>query len=136
MDAVRTKPRQIALRRLRHPHMRIHRRREQDRLVGCEQNRGRQIVGMAGGHLCDQVRGGRRDHDEIGLARHADMTHIEFAFRIKQIGIGALAGERAGRKRRDEMRRGPCEDAANAARHDPAGAGSDRAICRRRCRRR
>ena len=54
----------------------------------------------------DQVGGRRRDHDEIGVARQADMADVELALRIEQIGIGALAGERAGRKRRDEMLRG------------------------------
>ena len=97
MNAVRRKLRQIALRRLGRPHMRIHRRRDQDRLVGCQQNRGGEIVGMAARHLRDQVGGRRRDHDEVGVARQADMADIEFALRIEQIGIGALAG--AARRR-------------------------------------
>ena len=46
-NAVGAQPRQIALRRLRRPHVRVHRRREQDRLVGREQHGGRQIVGVA-----------------------------------------------------------------------------------------
>ena len=41
------------------------------------------------------------------------MADIEFALRVKQIGVGALAGERAGRERRDEMRRRRREDAAH-----------------------
>ena len=42
------------------------------------------------------------------------MADIEFALRIEQIGVGALAGERAGRQRRDEMRRRCRQDAAHA----------------------
>ena len=113
-NAVRAQLRQIALRRLRRPHMRVHRRREQDRLVGRKQHRGRQIVRLPGCHFGDQIRGRRRDDDQIGLARHADMADIEFALRIEQIGVGALAGERAGRERRDEMRRRRRENAAHA----------------------
>ena len=73
-----------------------------------------EIVGMAAGHFGDQIGGRRRHHDEIGVAREADMADVEFALRIEQIGIGALAGERAGGKRRDEMLRGLGEDAAHA----------------------
>ena len=122
--------REVALRRLRRPHMRVHRRRQQDRLVGRQQHGGREIVGVATRHFRDQVGGRRRDHDHIGVARQADMADIKLALRIEQIGIGALAGQRAGRKRRDEMLRGGGENAAHAVRRDPASAESDRAICR------
>ena len=88
------------------PHLRVHRRRDQDRLVGRKQDRGGEIVGMAARHVRHQVGGRRRDDDEIGVAGEANMTDIEFALRIEQIGIGALAGERACGERRDEMLRG------------------------------
>ncbi len=68
---------------------------------------------MAARDFRDQVGGRRRDDDEIGVARQADMADVEFALRIEQIGIGALAGERAGGKRRDEMLRGGGENAAH-----------------------
>ena len=67
---------------------------------------------MAARDFRDQVGGRRRDDDKIGIARQADMADIEFALRIEQVGIGRLAGERAGRERRYEMLRGGGENAA------------------------
>ena len=122
-NAVGGELREIALRRLGRPHLRVHRRRDQDRLVGREQHGGGEIVGMAARHLGDQVGGRRRDDDEIGVARQADMADVELALRIEQVGIGALAAERAGGERRDEMLRGGGENAAHAARRGPAAAG-------------
>ena len=77
-DAVGDELREIALRRRVRPHARVHRRREQDRLVGREQHRGREIVGVAVRHLGHQVGGRGRDHDEIGVARQPDVADVEF----------------------------------------------------------
>ena len=126
----------LRLRRLGRPHVRVHRRREQHRLVGREQHRGGEIVGMAARHLRHQIGGGRRDHDQIGVARQPDMADVEFALRIEQIRIGALAAQGAGGERRDEMAARPRSGRSAPARRDPATAGSGRAIYRRRCRRR
>ena len=93
--------------------MRVHRRRDQDRLVGGEQDGGGEIVGVAARHFRQQIGRRRRDHDEVGIARQANMADVEFALRIEQIGVSALAGERAGGKRRDEVLRGRGEDAAH-----------------------
>src|SRR6476619_5018374 len=41
------------------------------------------------------------------------MAGIEFALGIKQIGVGALVRECAGRKRRHELLRGLCQHAAD-----------------------
>ena len=84
-DAVGNKLREIALRRLVRPHRRVHRGRNQDRLVGREQHGAREIVRMAARHLGHEVRGRGRDHDEIGLAREPDVADIELACRIEQI---------------------------------------------------
>ena len=61
---------------------------------------------MAARHFRDQVGGRRRDNDQIGIAREANVADVEFALRIEQVGIGALAGKRADRERRDEVLRG------------------------------
>ena len=104
-DAVGCELREVAPRRLVAPHARVHRRREQDRLVGREQHRGGEIVGEAVRHLGHQVGGGRRDDDEVGLARQPDMADVELGSRVEQVGEGMLAGERADRQRRDELLR-------------------------------
>ena len=41
------------------------------------------------------------------------MAGIELALGIEQIGVGALVRQRAGRKRRDELLRGPGQHAAD-----------------------
>ena len=68
---------------------------------------------MAVGHLRHDVRCGRRDDDQIGLARETDMADIEFVIGIEQIGKHALAGNGAGRQRRDEFLGRLGEDAAH-----------------------
>ena len=58
---------------------------------------------MAVRHLGHQVGGGRRDDDQVGVAREPDMADIELALRVEQVGEDVLAGERADRQRRDEF---------------------------------
>ena len=64
-------------------------------------------------HSGDEVGGRRRDHDHVGIARHADMADVKLALRIEQIGMGTLPRQRARRKRRNEMLRGGGENDAH-----------------------
>jgi hypothetical protein len=105
MDAVRDQLREIALRCRMRPHGRVHRRRNQDRLVGGEQHGVARSSGKSVRHLRHEIGGGGRDDDEIGVAREADVTHIELARGIEQVGEGALARDGADRERRDEFLR-------------------------------
>ena len=114
VNAIGAKLRQIALGRLGGPHVRIHRRRQQDRLVGCKQHGGRKIVGVAASHFRQQVGSGGRNNDQIGIARQPDMADIEFALCIEQIRVDAFPGQRAGGQRGHEMLRGLREHAAHA----------------------
>ncbi len=95
--------REIALRRLVRPHMRVHRRRQQNFCIRRQQRRGGEIVGVTAGHFRHQVGGRRRHHDQIAFAREAYVADVEFARRIEQVGVNALAENGAGRQRRDEM---------------------------------
>ena len=88
------------------PHQRVHRRRQQDRPVGREQNGAGEIVGMTSCHLRHQVRSRRSYQDQIAITRQADMAGVELAFRIEQICVAALVRQRAGGKRRHELLRG------------------------------
>ncbi len=69
---------------------------------------------MAVRHLGHEIGGCRRHHDQVAVARQPDMTGVELAVGIEQVGIGALAGQRARRERRDELLRGPGQHAADA----------------------
>ena len=62
---------------------------------------------MAAGHLGEQVGGGRRHHDQIGLARQADVADLALVVEVEQVGEHALVAERADRQRRDELLRRP-----------------------------
>ena len=95
------------------PHQGIHRRRQQDRPVGREQDGAGEIVGMALRHLRHQIRGRRRHDDQIAFAREANMPGVELALGIEQISIDAFMRQRAGRKRRDELLRGLGQHAAD-----------------------
>ena len=71
LDAVGLELRDIALRRGVLPHADVHRRRDDDRLVGREQQGRREVVGDARRHLGEQVGGRRADQHEIGRAATA-----------------------------------------------------------------
>jgi hypothetical protein len=75
------------------PHPHIHRRRDQHGLVGGQQQRRSQIVGMAGGHLRHQIGGGGRDDHQIGGAAEFDVTHLGLVGQIEQIAIDLAPGQ-------------------------------------------
>jgi hypothetical protein len=113
-DAVGGELRQVAAGRRVGPHARVHRRGDQHRPVGREQHRGGEVVGVAARHLGHEVGGRRRDHDQVGVAREPDMADVELGAGVEQVGMDALACDRAGRQRRDEFLRG-------ARHHDARG---------------
>ena len=96
------------------PHHHVHRRRHQDRLVGGEQGGGGEIVGEAMRHLGEQVGAGRRHHDQVGLARQADMAHLGFVGQREQLLIDLVAADRGEGERRDELGAAPGQDHAEA----------------------
>ena len=95
-DAIALELRDIAAGRGIVPHQRVHRRRQQDRPVGREQDGGGEIVGVALRHLRHQVGGRRRHHDQVAVARQTDVAGIEFALGIEQVRVAALVRQRAG----------------------------------------
>ena len=113
-DAVARELRGIAAGRSIAPHHRVHRRRKQDRSACREQDGAGEIVGGALRHLRHQIGGRGRHHDQVAVTGQANMAGIEFALGIEQVGIDALAGQRARRQRRDELRGGFGEHAADA----------------------
>ena len=94
---------QIALCRLVAPHARIHRGREQDFSVGREQYGAREIVRVTVRHLGHDVGGRRRDHDQVIVARQANVADVELAMLVEQVTEGLLTRDRADRHRRDEL---------------------------------
>ncbi len=102
-DAIGLELGDVAARRRIEPHARVHGGRRQHGLVGCEENRGGEVVGMPASHLGQKVGGRRRDDDEVGLARQADVADLVLVVEIEQIGEGLFVGQRRDRKRRDEL---------------------------------
>ena len=80
-------------------------------------------VGQAAGDLGHQVGGAGRHHDQVGLARQANMADVELVRGIEQIGEDALAGDGAGRERRDEMLGRLGQDAAHGRARAPSAGG-------------
>jgi hypothetical protein len=108
---------------------------DQDALVGREQRRRGEVVGMAVRHLGDQVGGGGCDDEEVGRARQGDMADIGLVRQREQVGEAFLARERGDRERRDEL--APALVRMHGRRcRDPSAAGSAPGTYRRRCRRR
>ena len=85
------------------PHQRVHRRRQQDRPVGGQQDGAGEVVGMAVRHLGYQVGGSRSHHDQVAVARQPDMAGIELALRVEQIGMAGLVRQRADGEWRHEL---------------------------------
>ena len=71
------------------------------------QHAGGKIVGMAAGHLGQQVGRRGRHHDQVGLARQADVADLALVVEVEQFGEHALVGQRADRERRHELLGGP-----------------------------
>ena len=112
-DAVGRELRDVAPGRRMLPHLRVHRRRDQHRLVGREQRGRGQIVGQAVGHLGDQIRGRRRDHHQIGLARQPDVAHLGLVGEREQVAEHLVAGQARDRERGHELGAGAGQDAAH-----------------------
>ena len=105
LDAVGLELRDVPLRRRMRPHLRVHRRRDEHRPVGREQHRRGEIVGKPVRHLGQKVGGRRRDDDEVGLAREADVADLVLVVEVEEILEDALAGDGGDRERRHEMMR-------------------------------
>ena len=103
LDPRLAQPGHVALRGGVLPHAHVHRRDCHDRLVGREDQRGREIVGDARRHLGEQVGGRRADHNQVGLAAQLDVPHFGFVLEVPQRGIDRLFGERGERHRGDEL---------------------------------
>jgi len=94
--AARREPRQILVRRLMFPHAVIHRRRDEDRLVGREQGGRGEIVGKPARHFREDIRRSRRDDEKIAFLRQAQMPHLALVGQREEVGIGFLARKRCG----------------------------------------
>ena len=84
-DAVGGELLDVAARRRMRPHARVHGRRDQHRLVGGEQHGGGEVVGKAVRHLRQEIGGGRRHDDQVGLARQADVADLLLLVEIEEI---------------------------------------------------
>ena len=91
MHAVRLEQGDVASGRRIEPHARVHGGGDEHRLVGGHQHAGGEVVGMAAGHLGQQVGGGRRHDDQRGLARQPDVADLALVVEIEQLGEHAIA---------------------------------------------
>ena len=105
MNAVRRQLSTVALRRRVQPHARVHGRRDQHGFVGRHEHGAGQIIGMAAGHLRHQIGGGRGHHDQIGLAREADVADLALVIEVEKIGEDPVVGQGTDRQRCDELLR-------------------------------
>jgi hypothetical protein len=64
-------------------------------------------------HLGEEVRCGRRHHDEVGLARQPDMPDLGFVLEVEEIGEDFFLGEHRERERRDELGAAACHNSAH-----------------------
>ena len=96
------------------PHAQVHGRRRQHALVGGEQQRRGQIIGVAMGGLGEEVCGGGGDHHEVGVPRQLDMAHAGLGGERKQLLMNLLAAQARQRQGRDELGAGLRQHHAHA----------------------
>ena len=112
IHAARAQRCEILLRRRMLPHIHVHRGRDDHGSFRGEIKRGEKIVGDAVREFSEDVRGGRRNEQQINALRDGDM--LDRAFDIGRRGIGRaehvrddfLSGERGKRERGDKLLRG------------------------------
>ena len=68
---------------------------------------------MAARHLSEQIGRCRRDDDEVGLARQANVSDLLLVAEIEEVGEDLRVGEGANRKRRDELGSGSRQHGAH-----------------------
>ena len=112
-DAVLRQCRAVAARRRVVPHLRVHRRRHQHLCVGGKQDRRSKVIGEPVRQLRHQIGGGRRHHDQVGLARQPYMSDIMLVLAIEEVGENTVGRQRADRQRRDELLRRRRHDGAH-----------------------
>ena len=112
-DAVGLQARAVALGRGVLPHPRVHGGRDEHRLVGRDQRRGREVVGDAVGHLGHDVGGRGRHHHDVGLLPEPDVGDLAVSGERERVGVDRLPGQGLDRERRDEFGAGTGQDAAH-----------------------
>ena len=95
------------------PHADIHGGCGEHGLVGGQQHRGGEIVGEATRHAGQDVGGGRRHDQQIGVARELDVAHLVLVGQREHVGIDAVFRQRLQRQRRHEFGTRFGEDAAH-----------------------
>ncbi len=114
-NSVAAQRRNISSRRRMLPHANIHRGRYEHWLVGREQHGCGEIAGQALRHFGEEVGGRRRDRNQVGFARKANMTDLGLVLQIEQIGEGFFLGEHGERQRGDEFGAGFGQDGTHGS---------------------
>jgi len=112
-DAARLQGGEVRLGRGVLPHAHVHRRGDQHRLVGGEQRGGGQVVGAPLRHLGQDVGGGRRHHQQVGVARQLDVAHLRLVGEVEELAVDLVAAQGRERQRRHELRARLGENAAH-----------------------
>jgi hypothetical protein len=103
-------PVQVRLQQRVVPHVDVHRRRQQQRRLGRQRDRGQEIVAHARRQPRDHVGGGRRDDQQVGLIGELDVPDLRFAIEIEELGVHRVAGQRLEGQLADELGRGAGHD--------------------------
>ena len=101
-DAVVLEQREVALGRRMEPHPDIHGRREENPLVGREEQRAREVIGDALRHLGHEIGGGWCHDQQVGRAGQFDMTHFGLVGQREQVVVDPFSCKARDRQGGDE----------------------------------
>ena len=94
MNAIPLQGYDVAAGRLMFPHSNIHGWCGEHGFIGCEKDRGGEIVGEAIRHAGQKICRGRRHNDQVSIPGELDMSDLGFIVKIEQVGETFLLGER------------------------------------------
>ena len=135
LHAARSEHRQVSPHGVVLEHVRVHRRRHQDRRARRQVQRAQEVVGDTVSELADDVGGRGGDQQEFGFGGERDVLDVRVRAAGELVGDDRTPGNGFERELADELARRAGHDGGHVVAAPSAARGRLRRPYRRRCRR-